>query len=103
MKNRFWGEEIDAKAAQQLGVSGDYTVVMMANQVDYLGDLDEVKEEFTELGYVDAEDVINAVEEKVIYIDLPEGFRLVGMRPLDSEDGAPRKYGIVDLSGCKWP
>lgn len=103
MGQRFWGEEIDTRAAQQLGVSEDYTVVMMANQVDHLGDLDEVKEEFSELGYVDAEDVINAVNEKVTYIDLPGGLRLVGMRPLDSEAGAPRKYGIVDLTGCEWP
>lgn len=97
MTERCWGEGKDREAARQLGLhEGDYSIFMMSCEVDYFEDIEQVEDEFAELGYVAAGEVIAAVQARIQPVQLPKGWVLVGMTPLGAD--APRHYGIVDLS-----
>lgn len=97
MVDRFWGEDKDREACRQLGLEGDQTIFMVSVEVDYVDDLQVVAREFA--GLCDAEEVIEAVEERVRSVKLPKGWFLVGVKPI--EENGPETYGLVDFTGFK--
>ncbi len=96
MTTRFWGEVIDQEAAKQLGLDPNFTIVMMANQFDYIEDIHEAAGALVGEGYCDPEEVVEEIEKKMVAIELPKGFALVAMAPIDDRES--KRYGIVDLS-----
>lgn len=93
---RLWGEDADRDAAKQLGLDDTYTIVMMSTEIDYLDDVREVVQEFEEAGLCSPEEVVDAIEEKIVHIPLPRGMVLVAMAPLGVFE--PRTYGLVTLT-----
>lgn len=91
---RFWGEEVDRLAAEQLGLDGSYTVFMMGNEIDALEDIETVEEEIRR-GALFGEEILDTVREKLVRVKLPKGLRYVGMCPLEAN--SPKAYGVVLL------
>lgn len=96
MIERAWSEDKDREAVKQLGLEGDHTIFMMGTEADYADDIRKVAAEFIDFGYVDAREVVDAVEDRIRSVKLPKGFALVGMMPVGTE-GQPT-YGIVDFT-----
>jgi hypothetical protein len=95
-QHRAWGQAQDQEAARQLGLQGDYTIFMMSYEVEYMDDLDAIEEEMRDLGVVYPKEVIDAIEERQVFVKLPKGYVLVGMVPTGEDH--PKTYGIVDFS-----
>jgi len=98
MEKRFWGEQIDQLAANQLELdAAKHTVFMMGSDADHVEDLDEIAEQLEEGGssLMTFNEAVDVVKDHIGRVKLPDGFRLVGMRPIDSTE--PRTYGVVDL------
>ena len=93
---RLWGENADREAAKQLGLDDTHTIVMMSTEIDYLDDVREAVQEFEESGLCSPEEVVDAIEEKIVHIPLPRGMVLVAMAPLGVFE--PRTYGLVTLA-----
>ena len=93
---RLWGEDADREAAKQLGLDDTHTIVMMSTEIDYLDDVREAVQEFEESGLCSPEEVVDAIEGKIVHIPLPHGMVLVAMAPLGVFE--PRTYGLVTLT-----
>lgn len=93
---RAWGEDADRQAAKQLGLDDTYTIVMMSTEIDYMDDIREATQEFEDVGLCSPEEVIDAIEEKIVHVPLPRGMVLVAMAPLGVFE--PRTYGLVTLT-----
>lgn len=94
-----WGEAVDASAARQLGLEpGDHAIRMMASGIDYLepSDLGDIGDG-EEWENASADEVIREVVGRIKVIDLPPGYRMVGMVNLDDRANVI-KYGIVNLT-----
>lgn len=94
---RAWGEDADREAARQLGLDDTHTIVMMSTEIDYMDDIREVTQEFENVGLCSPEDLIDAIEEKIVHVPLPRGMVLVAMAPMGVFE--PRTYGLVTLTG----
>lgn len=98
--DRFWGKEKDAIAAKQLGVEEDWSIFMMANEMDYIDDIRRVilnsEEEDDYMFSGSAEQIIEAVHAATRRVMLPGRLQLVGMSPLGDE--TKEVYGVVDFS-----
>ena len=93
---RVWGESADREAAKQLGLDDTHTIVMMSTEIDYLDDVREAVREFEDVGLCSPDEVVDAIEEKIVHIPLPRGMVLVAMAPLGVFE--PRTYGLVTLA-----
>ncbi|MDD5370674.1 MAG: hypothetical protein PHQ40_16450 [Anaerolineaceae bacterium] len=91
----IWGEQTTKEAARQLGLDESYTIVMMSMEIEYVEDARSVIDEFEEDGFCCAKDVVEAIEDRIISVQLPKGLVLVGMAPRG--EAAPRTYGIINL------
>lgn len=91
---RAWGQDVDETAGKQLGLDETHTIFMMSSEVDYIDDVYSVVNDFD--GVCSAEEVADAIQEKIEIASLPPGFRLVGMCPLGA--CKPCKYGVVNLT-----
>ena len=69
---------------------------MMSTEIDYLDDVREAVREFEDVGLCSPEEVVDAIEEKIVHIPLPRGMVLVAMAPLGVFE--PRTYGLVTLA-----
>lgn len=92
--------EKDRIAAQQFGLDDSWTIVYTANQIGFIHDCAEPCEYLNDDYFITASEVESAVEKSTRYFDTPKGWRLVGMRKIDSPEFAheARKYGLVDFS-----
>lgn len=91
--DRPWGINQDREAARQLGLEGDHTIFMMGTEcIDYIDDVRVVLDDFD--GLASAEEVVDAIDERMKSVKLPNGFCLVGMMPVGA--GGPETYGIID-------
>jgi NTP pyrophosphatase (non-canonical NTP hydrolase) len=95
--NRSFTEQKDLEAARQLGLTNDYTIVYMATHVAHIYDSEDVTNQLDET-FIRLDDVEHAVNEAAISVELPKGFRLVGMRKIDGDESSQRHYGFVDFS-----
>jgi len=90
---RPWGAAKDHEAARQLGLEGDHTIFMMGTEcIDYIDDVRVILDDFD--GLASAEEIIDAIDERMKSVKLPNGFCLVGMMPVGAS--GPETYGIVD-------
>lgn len=98
VKESFWGEEIDREATKQLGLDGNHTVFMMANESDFIDDLQELAEKLEEDGnsLMSPHEFIGAIEGSMRRVKLPNGFRMVGLTPVGATE--PKTYGVVNLT-----
>lgn len=97
MADSFWGEEKDKIAANQLGLTENYTIFMMANRGEFIPDEDyDAVEEMFSGDLCNADEVVHAVREKEKEVILPGEIHLVGMCPVGKSE--PKIYGVVDFS-----
>lgn len=98
MADRFWGEEKDKIAANQLGLTEDYTIFMMANRGEFIPDedYDAVEDELGAGDLWTTSEIVHAVREKEKEVILPGAIQLVGMCPAGKAE--PKVYGVVDFS-----
>ena len=93
---RTWGEELDAFAANSLGVSEEYTITYVARDFSFVYDPKEVTKLLSD--QPDNDEVEDALSEACPTVQLPTNLFLVGMVPLGSYK-AIISYGIVDFKG----
>lgn len=91
-------EEKDLVAQQQLGLDESWTMVYTAIDFQFLHDTGDVHEEIDYHRNVEAENVEEALQKQLINVELPKGWRLVGLRKKNGNSASPRKYGLVDFS-----
>ncbi|MDA3834367.1 MAG: hypothetical protein PF495_13360 [Spirochaetales bacterium] len=94
--DRFWGEDKDKIAAKQLGVGDEYSIFMMANEMEYYDDIDKTLREVADDGDWNLDHVHEAIENATKRVMLPGRLQLVGMSPIDDE--TKEVYGVVDFS-----
>lgn len=96
--DRFWGVEKDKVAARQLGVSDDYTIFVMANEMDYIDDVRRIMfDAENDLGSCYPSEIVERIEQATKRVMLPGKLQMVGMMPTEGAEGE-EVYGVVDFS-----
>ena len=99
-KSGFWGVEQDREAARQLGLSDDHIIVYMNNRPSFLYGrvpVDDL-ENLEAWGLLDTKQVSVVLREALIDVELPSGWRLVGMIKRDDGPNGECAFGFVDFS-----
>lgn len=93
--------ERDRIAQEQLGLDDSWTIVYTATSLEFMYDCAAACDLLPDDYFITLSDVEGAIEKSVIEIDIPKGWRLVGLRPCNEPevDHSKRKYGLVDFSG----
>lgn len=96
MNSFFTPEQIRA-AAQSLAVPSTWEIFFIATHVDLLHEerQDAIEEDYGELGYLTDDTVTEIITKHLRSIELPPGWRLIGMQP---QGGGGPRFGIVDFS-----
>jgi hypothetical protein len=87
-------------ACSTLGVPDDWIMVYQSSYISHISDADDVTDIVAEHSEyeINLDDILEAVNKSTIDVELPEGWRLVGLRHQDGDANSERKYGFVDFT-----
>tara|TARA_R110002124_G_scaffold270100_1_gene438304 strand:- start:152 stop:442 length:291 start_codon:yes stop_codon:yes gene_type:complete len=80
-------------ACSTLGAPEDWIIAYQACFISHIKDADDVDKHLD--SGLDLESAVNAA---TIDVELPPGWRLVGLRNPGGDAGSERKYGLVDFN-----
>ena len=87
-------------ACRSLGTPDDWVITYTSSVINHITDADDVTDMLAESCVYESGlyDIIEAVNKSTIDVELPAGWRLVGLRHPDGDADSERKYGLVDFS-----
>jgi hypothetical protein len=87
-------------ACSILGAPEDWIIAYQSCFISHVKDADDVTDMLAESSVYESglDDIREAVNKSTIDVELPAGWRLVGLRAPDGDAGSERKYGLVDFS-----